>query len=128
LYPEYWVQKPIDAGDALFDNAVTVLNRLQTRLISGELAMFPDSLVLFSCLRLIRILGGGLVLFGLLTEGNAASAPNARIVRELSLNDRLVVKSENCELTVKTQSETKIIIRCITARSVMALQNYAEDK
>ena len=56
--------------------------------------------------------GLGLLLFYVTTFA-LASSPESKYVKTLNLNDKLVIKSSACNLQISTQTDTKMIVRCV---------------
>lgn len=69
-----------------------------------------------------------LLLLTFLTASSLASAPTARIVKKLNLNDRLTVKGKGCQPQVQSQADAKIVIRCVKNKAQSAEPNTPDTK
>lgn len=65
-------------------------------------------------------IGGALFLL-VLMSARAANLPNAKLTRVLNLNDKLVVKSQECVQKIKVQTDPKIVIRCTAMSGAQGL-------
>lgn len=83
-----------------------------------------------ACFSLGHLALWGLLLAGMLVAIPVNAAPDSKEIRTLSLNDRLIVTGQNCLPQLKTQAETRIVIRCaaVYTRATGAMTNTSSSK
>lgn len=76
----------------------------------------PSRIMNSACSLLVKIVLTIFVFLPLIFTGDSllASAPTASSVRQLGLDDRLVMKSQDCALSLKKQLEATIVVRCVS--------------